>query len=458
MTKDAEKWLAMSASSLGRAIAAKAVDSVDLANAALERAEAALADHVFISVTRERALAEARASRARISRGRPLSPLDGVPIAWKDLFDIRGQVTTAGSALLRGSAPAARDAAVVANASQAGMVTIGKTNLTEFAYSGLGLNPHFGTPANPFSRDTPRAPGGSSSGSGVAVAANIVPCAIGTDTAGSVRIPSAFNSLVGYKTSHGRHDASGVFPLSQTLDSIGPLARTVEDCILLDTVMRGGIPSDIRRRPVDSLHLYVPETVALDDLQPEVAANFETSLARLGEAGAQVERGPVQEFAESGDLAARLGTITAAEAYLFHRDRIDGEDSKRIDQRVVDRILAGKRMSASDLLTVQQDRVRLVSAIRERLGDRLLVMPSVAITAPEIAPLDADPEYFHKTNLKVLRNTILGSFLDMPGVALPNGFDGDGMPTSFLISGASGRDAEVLAAALAVESVVGPRE
>lgn len=445
-------FLEMSAAALGRAIAAGQVDPVELAEEAIARARAGTRDHVFLNVTAERATREAHASRKRHADRRPLSALDGVPIAWKDLFDLAGEVTTAASPLMSEAPPADRDAGLVANAAAAGMVTIGKTNLTEFAYSGLGLNPHYGTPANPFGTSRPRAPGGSSSGSAVAVASGMVPCAMGTDTAGSVRIPAAFNGLVGYKTGGGRYDMSGVFPLSPSLDTLGPLARTVEDCVALDTVMRGITMPAIRRRPVDALHLVVPQTVVLEDLQPEVAENFERSVERLRSAGARIERRPVEQFAESAELASTFGTITSAEAYLFHRERVGGPDNGRIDSRVVDRILLGKGMSAADLLTLQQARARLVASMKKDLGDALVVMPSVAITAPEIAALEADDQLFHATNLKVLRNTILGSYLDMPGVALPNGMDGDGLPTSLLVSAGSGRDDYLLGCALGMEA------
>ncbi len=214
-------------------------DPVELVTEVFDRIEAHGDAALFIRQTRARAEAEARAARERLRAGNPASLLDGVPMAWKDLFDLRETVTTAGSDVLRTATPAAKDAALVRAGMLAGLVTVGTVNMTEFAYSGIGLNPHYGTPRNPCDRVVHRSPGGSSSGSGAVVAAGIVPLSIGTDTGGSIRIPAAFNGVVGYKTSTGHHPMEGVFPLSRTLDTLGPLANTVEDCVLVDAALRG---------------------------------------------------------------------------------------------------------------------------------------------------------------------------------------------------------------------------
>lgn len=442
-----------SAAAIGRALAAGEASPVALAEALLVRAEAQ-SSPVFLRVTRARALAEARAAEARLAAGRPLSPLDGVPIAWKDLIDMAGEPTTAASALLRDAPPAAADAAVVANATAAGMVNLGKLNLTEFAYSGLGLNPHYGTPVNPHDAAVPRAPGGSSSGSGVAVAARLAPCTVGTDTGGSVRVPASFNGVVGYKASEGRIPSAGVFALSRTLDTVGPLGRSVEDCVLLDMVLRGAAESPVRRLPVTALRIFVAETVALDDAEAGVLAGFEAALARLAAGGADIIRGPAPELAETARLAAEHGTITAAEAYAEHRARVDGPERARIDRRVLSRIDRGKAMTAHDLLLLQRARRQLAASLAARLDGRLLVMPTTAIVAPPIAPLEADDAVFHRVNLLALRNTALGNFLDMPGLAIPSGRDGAGMPTSLLLSAPGGEDVRLLGAGLAAEPFV----
>ena len=448
-----ETLVQQSAASIGRALAAGDVDPVTLTRHVLKRAEASRADHVFLSITEERAMAEANASAKRLSENRPLSPLDGVPIALKDLIDIEGETTTAASDLYRHAPPAQKDAPIAANLAAAGMICIGKVNLTEFAYSGIGLNPHFGTPVNPYDKNTPRVPGGSSSGSAVAVASSIVPCAIGSDTGGSVRIPASFNGLVGFKTSSGRISTKGVFPLSRMFDTIGPLARSVEDCLLLDMAMRGQVTSPVQRTSVNGLTVIVPETVVLDGLAPAVSENFEATLHRLEAAGAILKRRPFEIFATIVRLTAELGSLVAADAYVEHREIVDSDRRNKVDRRVMARMLGGENMSAADVVSLQRARSGLQTELRSLIGDALLAMPTTAVTAPEIAPLEADDDLFHKTNLLALRNTTLGNFLDMPGLALPNGYDENGMPTSILFSAASGQDDALLGFGFQLEQI-----
>lgn len=421
----------------------------------LDRIGKAAADNIFLAVTAERALAEARAAEKRYRDGLPLSPLDGVPIAWKDIFDVAGTPTTAGSILLEGAPAKTADMPCVANAAAAGMVTMGKLNMTEFAFSGLGLNPHFGTAMNPNDRRTPRAPGGSSSGSGAAVASGLVPIAIGSDTGGSVRVPSSYNGVIGFKTSTGRIDKTGLVPLASSFDTIGPLARSVEDCLLADMVMRGAAMSPVRRADLSALRLFVPTNVMLDDLEEAVRENFERSLKVLESKGVAVRRAPLPALDEIVAVTAAHGTVIAAEAYTEYHEIADGDDGKRIDRRVLLRMMGGKRMSARDILTIQRTRARLIPEALKALDGALLATPTTPLTAPEIAPLEADDEVFHKVNLRSLRNTSLTNVLDMCGVAMPNGRDAKGLPTSLLISAPWGEDERLLSAALAVETVVG---
>lgn len=426
---------------------------VELTECVLERIAEAKADNIFISVNATRARQEAKKARGRYEVGAPLSPLDGVPIAWKDLFDVAGSPTTAGSTLF-GDTPARTDHACVAMATAAGMVSVGKLNMTELAYSGLGLNPHFGTPLNPNNRKTPHSPGGSSSGSGAAVGGRLVPCAIGSDTGGSVRIPAAFNGVVGYKTSTGRIDAGDLIPLARSYDTIGPLARSVEDCILLDMVLRGAVATSARRSPLSSLTLVVPRNVVMDEADEAVLDNFERSIEALAKAGATIRRERIETLDEIIEINARHGTLTAAEAYNEYSHIIDSDKVAAVDRRVVKRIVDGKRMSANDVLSIQRARRKLIEKFRAQLGSALLVMPTTPITAPEVAPLEASDETFHATNLKTLRNTMLGNFLDLCGVAMPNGRDAGNMPTSLLASAAHGDDERLLGHALEIESVV----
>lgn len=443
-----------SATAIGRALARGDVTSAELTEYSLSRTALPEAEHVFIATTAERARREAAAADARLAAGKPASPLDGVPMVWKDLVDLSGEVTTAASATRRDAAPAPRDARIAARLAAAGMVCIGKTNLTEFAYSGIGLNPHFGTPRNPHSPDVPRIPGGSSSGTAVAIAANVVPCGIGTDTGGSVRLPAAFNGLVGHKTSEGRIDKDGVFALSETLDTVGPLGRSVEDCILIDAALRGAPTSEVQRAEARDATIFVSETIALDDLDPAVAENFERSLQALERAGARIERGPFQPFADVMQLIADHGTLSAVEAYAIHKDLVDGPDREKVDARVVARIEGGKTMSAYALHQILTTRARLIAEAHALIGERLVAMPTVPMTAPEIAPLEADVTLFNRTNLKALRNTNLGNMLNLCGLALPNGTDAKGLPTSFLLSAVGGEDARLLGYGLAAEAAL----
>lgn len=445
-----------SAAEVGRAIA-KGLDPVEVADVFLERIAARKDQPVFITLTPGRARQEALASRDRHRKGRALGPLDGVPIAWKDLIDVEGAPTTAASALRRDIAAATADAPIVANATAAGMVTLGKVNLTEFAYSGIGLNPHYGTPSIPHDLKTPRAPGGSSSGSATAVSWGLAPCAIGSDTGGSVRIPSAFNGLTGYKSSEGRISKKGVVPLSITLDTIGPLARTVEDCVLLDAVLRGVTPVMPSLPPLSDIRLVVPENVMLADLDPAVAENFLASLEALGAAGVAIEHRRLPLLNEVVEMTKRHGTLIAAEAYAHYRDMLESDDAKKVDRRVVARMMMGKPMTKENVQAIRDGRQRLADELAAALGKAFLVMPTTPHTAPAIAPLEADDELFHKINLKTLRNTTIGNVLGTPGVAMPNGTDAKGLPTSLLVSALADDDDRLLAASLSLEVVIAKR-
>jgi aspartyl-tRNA(Asn)/glutamyl-tRNA(Gln) amidotransferase subunit A len=431
------------------------LDPVALAEEVYERIAAHGDSAIYIEQTRARAMTEAAASRLRLQAGNPASALDGVPVAWKDLFDLKGRVTTAGSVVTQSDAPAMQDASVVATARRAGMTTTGTVNMTEFAYSGIGLNPHYGTPRNVHSpKGQQRSPGGSSSSCGVVVSAGIVPLSVGSDTGGSVRIPASFNGVVGYKTSWGRYPVAGVYPLSQSLDTIGPLAHTVADCALFDAVLRGLEASDAQPADNGSLTFVIPNQVFFDTLSPAVAANFEATVARIEAAGARVQPLKLPELQEIMDLTEIHGFLAGAEALVNHKDRIYGPDVVRMDSRVVRRILVGDSMSALDVLVLQQARVRLMAATAAKIGNAIVLCPTTATTAMEIAPLEADEDAFFRHNGLTLRNTSLGNFLDWCGVSIPNGTDADGMPTGFLMSAPSGQDRALLAAALGCEEII----
>ena len=431
-----------------------AIDAEAVAEATLAIIGAGNEPGLFTVHTRERARAEAKAASARIRAGRPASLLDGVPIAWKDLFDLEGVVTTAGSRVLAAERPAAADAPVVARLKAAGMVCVGKVGMTEFAFSGLGLNPHYGTPRNPHGKDEARIPGGSSSGSAVAVARGLVPVAMGTDTGGSVRIPAAFNGIVGYKATYGRYPMQGVFPLSTSLDSLGPLCRSVADAVIVDAAMRGKLASEVARLEPGAVKLVVPTNVVFDSAEPEVVRQFESAIARLTKAGVAVERRRIPALDDVIELGKRHGAMVSAEAYALHAARLDSPAAAQYDRMVGMRLRAGAKIGTADYIALRDGRARLIPALRSELGATMLAFPTVAHVAPKVKPLEADDDHYVHTNALTLRNTALGNFLELCGVSLPCGRGADGLPVGFLLSAIGGADAELLGFALAIESLV----
>jgi aspartyl-tRNA(Asn)/glutamyl-tRNA(Gln) amidotransferase subunit A len=434
-------------------LAAGVVDAADAIEETLAAVDACDDPAIFTLTTPERARTAARAAAARQRDGRPLGWLDGVPVAWKDLFDLSGLPTTAGSRLLADALPTVADAAIVTRLEAAGMVSIGRVNMTEFAFSGIGLNPHYGTPVNPHGQR--RVPGGSSSGSAVAVARGLVPISIGTDTSGSVRIPAAFNGIVGYKTSGGRWPMRGAYPLSHTLDTLGVLCLSVLDAALVDAAARGLAAPDLRRGSVKDLRLIVPTNVVSDECEPAVIANFEAALTRLENAGAHIERRALPALDEVLTLNSQHGPIVNAEAYALHRERVEGEAATRMDRRVASRIRPAAATPLAAYIAIMEARRRLVAETAAMLEKGWLVAyPTVAHVAPPIDALEADDDLFVRTNMKTLRNTLLGNFLDWCGISIPNGADMQGMPTGFLLSGGPGRDDYLLTAALSAEGFI----
>lgn len=409
------------------------------------------AENVFISTCLDRAYREAQAAKERWKAGNPLSIFDGVPIAWKDLFDLHSLNTTAGSITSQSKKPALSDALLVQQLTRFGLVNVGKTNLTEFAYSGLGLNPHYGTPKNVHNSNC--IPGGSSSGAAVSVGLGIVPISFGTDTAGSIRIPAAFNGLVGFKSSHNRYSKIGVFPLAHSLDSVGPIARSVRDCIALDNLL-----TDQEKNPVSHLkqpHFCIDvEFIEQLELDESVRHNFFKVVTQLQQVGAIVEFKEINGFRQSISLINQSLWLGAAEAYTCHQELLESEEARLIDTRVRKRLESAKSILASTQIKLYQTALNLKRLIREELDGACMLTPTVAHTAPEIKPLLEDDELFVETNLKTLRLTMPGSYLNMPGVALPNGFDQRKLPTSILISSYEENDRRVLQSAEFIENLI----
>lgn len=400
---------------------------------------------VYRSVTDERAREQARRAERRFQAGIDLGPLQGIPIAIKDLLDMRGEISASGSRLLlEEGSPAAEDAPVVARLDAAGAVFLGRTNMTELAFSGVGLNPHFGTPGN--AHDPERVPGGSSSGSAVAVATGLACAAIGSDTGGSVRIPAAYNGLVGLKTSDGALPTDGAVPLSTTLDTLGPITRTVEDAWEVYRAMRGEASVPLPPAP-ERLVLWAPPTVLHDELDPAVADGFATACAAWERAGAEVRRDPLPALEELGGLYRRFGSLPGHEALTLYGERLEREGA-RVDPRVARRILALRERPATDYIALGYARRRLRSQVWEAARDvDALLAPTVAIEPPLIEELEADESAFFRANALILRNTTLFNLLSGPAATVPIATSPAGLPIGGMIATAPGGDGAALAIA-----------
>lgn len=384
----------------------------------------------------------------------PLPPLAGIPISIKDLFGEVGQITRAGSRVLDEAAQESQDSVVVQRLRAAGAVIIGRTNMTEFAYSGLGLNPHYGTPRNAWDRATGRIPGGSSSGAAVSVTDGMAVAAIGTDTGGSVRIPSALCGLTGFKPTAQRVPTDGVLPLSFSLDSIGPLARSVACCAQLDAVLSSGSGAALRQASLAGRMFAVPRTLVFDGIDGTVAAAFAAACSTLSAAGARLVEIDVPEFAELGHIN-RLGGFIAAEAWTWHAHLLQTAEAG-YDPRVSVRIRRGATMTAADYLTLLADRRRWIAGVHQRLSDAnvdTFLMPTVPVVAPSIASLQESDELYGTTNLLLLRNPTLVNFLDGCALSLPCHKPGEA-PVGLTLAGVHGQDEQLLCLGAAVEAAL----
>ena len=407
----------------------------------------------FIHVDKDAALRAADAMDGlRKARAAP-SPFAGIPVSIKDLFDIKGQVTRAGSrALEEDSTPAEADAPVVARLRRAGFIVIGRTNMTEFAYSGIGINPHYGTPKSIWNRSVGHVPGGSSAGAAVSIADGMAHGALGTDTGGSCRIPAAFNGIVGFKPTQARVPLDGGVPLSSSLDSFGPLARTVQCCATLDAVLADEAEMPVLQpRPVRGMRLAVPTTVALDDLDDDVAKAFERALETLSRQGALIERIEVPEFLDVGVMNAK-GGFAASESYAWHRYLIVSKGDV-YDPRVHVRILRGEGMSAADYIDLLGARKSFIARTEARIAPYdALVMPTTANTPPKISDL-ADDKAFATENLRALRNCTLVNMLDGCAISLPAHREGE-VPVGLMLAGAGGSDRRIFELAAGMENII----
>jgi len=442
MTTD---WLTRSAADLGRDIAAGRIDPVALAQAYLD----AIAAHpegarIYARTMPERALAEARAAADRARNGTRHGPLDGVPVSWKDLFDTAGTETEAGSALLKGRVPA-RDARVLQSATAAGLVALGKTHMSELAFSGLGLNPVTATPPNV--NDPAAVPGGSSSGAAASVAFGLAAAAVGSDTGGSVRIPSAWNDLVGLKPAHGLLPLDGTVPLAPSFDTVGPLCRSVEDAALMFAALGGGRAPDLRGASLQGVRLMVLETVALDDLREAPRRAFEGALDALGRAGAIIERRAVPAVAQAMELT---GILYTTEAYGLWQEDIRARGDVMYPP-IRERFEGGAAFLGADYVAAwtRLRALRADYAAATAEFDAVLV-PTGASLPPDAARLMSDNAYYVTENLLALRNTRIGNLMGLAALTLPTAVPSAGLS----LMGGPGSEGRLLRLGAAAEDIL----
>ncbi len=433
-----------------------------MSNRSVERTEQALAAieaagdegrRIFTKVYADAAREAARAADERAARGLSLGPLDGRVVSVKDLFDVAGEATTAGSAVMRHAAPAKSDALIVQRLRAGGAVIVGKTNMTEFAFSGIGINPHFGTPGN--ARDATRIPGGSSSGAGVAVARGMSEISIGSDTGGSVRIPSALNGITGWKPTQARVSREGAFPLSFSLDTVGPLARSVRDCVQADAVLSGESRAPaVARRSVSGLRLGIPRGLLFTQADADVLASFEALVQALSATGARVADMDLEQWMTAPFKLQERGTLIASEASHIHAATVRDHASE-IDQRVLARIRAGEEIPAPYYVGLQRERARWQGLLDEQMADLdALILPTVPVVAPRIDDLQTDTELFQRTNLLVLRNPSVFNFYDLPALSLPIQTEAGELPRAVMVVGRRGGDSALLSIGVALQEQI----
>ena len=438
---------------LSRQLADRKTTSRDL----VERALTLIADpagegaRAFVAVDAEGARAAADFADSQRKRGRQVSALAGIAFSSKDIFDLAGEVTTAGSRVLKNDPPATADATAIARLKDAGMIVIGRTNMTEFAYSGVGLNPHYGTPRSPFDRATGHIPGGSSSGAAVSVADGMVALGIGTDTGGSCRVPASYCGIVGYKSSQGRVPLTGCNPLSFSFDTIGPLAKTVACCATADAIMAGDWDGAVPERQARGLRLAVLKDFVLDGLSPQVERDFARALKALEAAGGLLTDMSFPELREIPTINTK-GGIVAAEALSMHRARM-AACGDEYDPRVRFRIEVAESISAADYLGYVARRREMIALFGQRFtGFDAVLMPTTLNTPPAIAELAEDKDYI-RFNAMSLRNTYVGNFLNGCAISLPMQAPGEA-PCGLMAMAPWGRDRDLFGVAGALERVL----
>lgn len=441
---------------LAERLARSEITSEGLAEAALARIAHydGEGSRVFMRLYREAALDAARAADRFRRYGIAPTPLAGLLVSVKDLFDVAGDVTRAGSKVLADAPAAKRDAVAVARLRAAGAIVVGRTSMSEFAYSGLGINPHYGTPASPWERARRRVPGGSSSGAAVSVSDEMAVIGLGTDTGGSVRIPAAFCGVTGFKPTARRVPLDGAYPLAASLDSVGPIAPSVACCALVDAILAREDLSPLAALPIAGLRLGVVRPVMCESLDEEVGRAFERALGRLSAAGARLSE-PAAEAITRVYSAGVQGGIAGPEVWALHRHALATREPD-YDPRVASRIRRGEALTAADYISARTTRAALSALFSaEWSAYDAWVAPTVCRIPPEIAPLEADDALYVRTNAEVLRNTSMVNALDGCALTVPCHSPG-GAPVGFMLFGPAGADRRLLAAGLAVEGALRP--
>ena len=426
--------------------------AVALVEEALARAMEGEGPRVFTTLHAKAAREQARAMDQLRQAGRALSRFAGIPITVKDLFDETGQVTRAGSVARDGAKPATAPAPVVERLNRQGFIVLGRTNMTEFAFSGLGVNPHHGTPSSPWDRATGRLPGGSSSGAGVAAADGMGFGGLGTDTGGSCRIPAALNGVVGFKPTAQRIPITGVLPLSPSLDSVGPLARSVACCHTLDAIIAGAeMPRSLPEVNLSGLRFGVLNNIVEDGMEGQVARDYARTLARLEAAGVKLEDVSLAEISRIALINVK-GGLVAPEAYAWHRHLI-ASDGSRYDPRILKRIARGEAMSAFEYLDVMRARAEVIAAIAPRTAPYdAVICPTVPLLPPAMTEVEEEGEY-NRINMLLLRNTTIANFLDRCAISIPCHLPGEA-PVGLMLMGEAMGDARLLAISAAVEALM----
>lgn len=406
---------------------------------------------VILKVHEVEARKNADTADKRRSKIGSVSPLEGLVFSVKDLFDVAGDVTTAGSLLLKNGFPAQQDAKLIARLRRAGAIVIGRTNMTEFAFSGLGLNPHYGTPKNPWDRKTGRIPGGSSSGAAVSVTDGMAHFALGSDTGGSIRIPASLCGLTGFKPTTKRMSAKGIYPLVPSLDAGGPLAPTVNCCAIIDSVLAGEetVLSDYTN--INGLRLAVPQTLVLDDLDLHIGKTFEKTLTKLDKAGANISEIKFRELGEIPKINSK-GEIYA-EAFAFHRKQIV-KNGDQYDPRVKSRILRFKNLNAADYidaLNARKNLIKKANAITKPFD--AIILPTTAIVAPSIKALEESEKLYSKKNIMMLRNTFCFNFLDRCALSIPMQTKGE-PPAGIMVVGETMGDQKLFSVGRSIEKAL----